>query len=367
MIPYMKMNVWQKTRHANLVRYVPSGVYFIRAKVNGKLIRESLKTDTETVAKLKLLDRLSELRNQPANKSASKMSFQEAAAVFKQRVLQGIPLGSKKGKTLKPNSQEYRLQTLQSINRVWPALDRTQLRLVSKSDCERWAEKYAEEYSATRFNGALETLRAVFSVGIEQGAIVFNPAQGISRKSVKQKTLTLPTQAQFAAILRYLDKMETSPDAADLVRGLSYTGMRKSEARNFQWPDIDFDKSRFAVRGDPEYGTKNSEVRYVPMIPELRILLNKLKCQGEDGRVFKINECRYSLASACKAVGCQRITHHDLRHLFATRCIESGVDIPTVSRWLGHKDGGTLAMKTYGHLRDEHSDRMAKRVKFANK
>jgi integrase len=43
-----------------------------------------------------------------------------------------------------------------------------------------------------------------------------------------------------------------------------------------------------------------------------------------------------------------RITHHELRHLFATRCIESGVDIPTVSRWLGHKDGGALAMKVYG-------------------
>jgi len=37
-----------------------------------------------------------------------------------------------------------------------------------------------------------------------------------------------------------------------------------------------------------------------------------------------------------------RITHHDLRHLFATTCIEAGVDIPTVSRWLGHQDGGAL-------------------------
>jgi hypothetical protein len=26
---------------------------------------------------------------------------------------------------------------------------------------------------------------------------------------------------------------------------------------------------------------------------------------------------------------------------------ESGADIPTVSRWLGHKDGGPLAMKVY--------------------
>lgn len=68
---------------------------------------------------------------------------------------------------------------------------------------------------------------------------------------------------------------------------------------------------------------------------------------------------------AAKLIGMFRITHHDLRHLFATRCIESGVDIPTVSRWLGHKDGGALAMKTYGHLRDEHSANMARKVTFS--
>jgi integrase len=63
-------------------------------------------------------------------------------------------------------------------------------------------------------------------------------------------------------------------------------------------------------------------------------------------------------------VGMARITHHDLRHFFATVAIESGVDIPTVSRWLGHSDGGALAMKTYGHLRREHSATMAQRVTF---
>ena len=31
------------------------------------------------------------------------------------------------------------------------------------------------------------------------------------------------------------------------------------------------------------------------------------------------------------------------------------MDIPTVSRWFGHTDGGALAMKTYGHLLREHS------------
>jgi integrase len=79
---------------------------------------------------------------------------------------------------------------------------------------------------------------------------------------------------------------------------------------------------------------------------------------------MQVSECTIALARACKELGIPNLTHHDLRHLFATRCIESGVDIPTVSRWLGHKDGGALAMKTYGHLRNEHSQAMAQKVKF---
>ena len=73
-----------------------------------------------------------------------------------------------------------------------------------------------------------------------------------------------------------------------------------------------------------------------------------------------------SLDTACERVGIPRIAHHDLRHLFATTCIKSGIDIPTVSRWLGHKDGGALAMKVYGHLRDHHSKAMAQKVTFGH-
>jgi len=80
--------------------------------------------------------------------------------------------------------------------------------------------------------------------------------------------------------------------------------------------------------------------------------------------VTRVHECQKAIDTACKKLGVARFTHHDLRHLFATRCIESGVDIPTVSRWLGHKDGGALAMKTYGHLRDQHSADMAQKVLF---
>ena len=123
------------------------------------------------------------------------------------------------------------------------------------------------------------------------------------------------------------------------------------------------------IRGDAKTGTKNWEIRRVPMIPEMRQLLERLRAQRADEpattSVMLVRECQGAINSACKKLGIARFTHHDLRHLFATRCIESGVDIPTVSRWLGHKDGGALAMKVYGHLRDQHSVSMAQKVSFA--
>jgi integrase len=114
-------------------------------------------------------------------------------------------------------------------------------------------------------------------------------------------------------------------------------------------------------------------LRRVPIIASLATLLDELernpriprtKARRQGNFLLAVTECQKAINRACDKLGIQKFTHHDLRHLFATRCIESGVDIPTVSRWLGHKDGGALAMKTYGHLRDEHSKSMAARVSF---
>ena len=160
-----------------------------------------------------------------------------------------------------------------------------------------------------------------------------------------------------------------SKNAAYLVRFLAYSGLRIGESKHVTWQDVDFEKQKLHVRGDPETGTKNSEMRVVPLIPELQSMLEKMRRERahepNDTPIMRVNECQKSMDRGAKIVGMERITHHDLRHLFATICIESGVDIPTVSRWLGHKDGGALAMKVYGHLRDEHSAAQAQRVKFA--
>ena len=59
---------WVKTPYPNLIRYKPSGKYFGRVRVNGKLIRRSLDTHVLTVAKLKLSDFLQDHRRRAVNK-----------------------------------------------------------------------------------------------------------------------------------------------------------------------------------------------------------------------------------------------------------------------------------------------------------
>jgi integrase len=64
-----------------------------------------------------------------------------------------------------------------------------------------------------------------------------------------------------------------------------------------------------------------------------------------------------------------KLTHlgfHDMRHYFISHCVMSGIDCMTIAKWVGHKDGGILIGKVYGHLSPEHEILKAKQVKFSN-
>ena len=361
-----KAQDWQKTQYANLIRYVPSGTYFARLRVSGKLIVRSLKTRTLTVAKLKLADLEKELRSQAESGvklTEGAVPFDELLAEYRERL--------KRNHTIKQRSRDYREECIKRILKSWPQLSGTDVRKIAQDDCEEWAGRFVSGTSPTAFNNTVGTLRQILQIAVEKGIRYTNPASSIKRTRIRQRQLVLPSQEQFAALVTEIRKVPYGPGlaSAELVEFLAFGGFRKSEARHITWADCDFVREEIVVRGDPVSGTKNSLVRRVPMIPEMRQLLETLRSQRPDAvpgaKVMRVAECQGALTRACKALGIHRITHHDLRHLFATRCIESGVDIPTVSRWLGHKDGGALAMKTYGHLRDEHSVSMAKRVRFA--
>ncbi len=355
--------LWQKTSFANLMRYVPSGKYFARVRVAGKLIRRSLKTTVLSVAKLKLADfEKGERAKAEANGRVvdGKATVADLIAEYKTR-LEG-------NYSIKPRTREYYLERLAALLKSWPELEKLDVRRVLPEQCRNWASRYQTKSSPTNFNNTVAVLRSIFAIAVQQCTRYTNPATGIPRTRTKPKQLTLPTQAQFHALVDEIRRVPFGPGLAsgDLVEFLAYSGLRKSEAANVTWGDCDLKKKEILVRGDAHTGTKNGEVRRVPMISDMVALLDRLWAERrspEAGEaVMRVKECQGTLTRACRTLKVKRITHHDLRHLFATRCIETGVDIPTVSRWLGHK--GALAMKVYGHLRDQHSVAMAQKVTF---
>jgi integrase len=359
---------WHKTSYANLIRYVPSRTYFARIRIQGKLIVKSLKTDSIAVAKLRLGDLEKDERQNAEHRAAAatgKMTFGDCLKLHGDR-RQADP-------TFKPKTKEYYEYRTKALLKSWPGLKEQDVRKITKSDCLDWAARFRTGVSPSSFNHTIVLLRHAFEVGIEAGARYDNPARFIKASAASPSQLRLPEPDQFAAFVKEVesDGKGYCRHSANLVRFLAYGGFRIHEARNIKWSDVDSKRRKIVVRGDPTTGLKGrraGEVREVPMIPEMHDLVERLRHDRPDDHadspVMRVRECQKAMDRAAKVVGMARITHHDLRHLFATRCIESGVDIPTVSRWLGHRDGGALAMRTYGHLRDQHSTAMAQQVSF---
>jgi integrase len=355
---------WERTRHQNLIRH-KSGRYYARAFAGGKEVWKSLKTSHFSVAQAKLAEFLKEHRERVSNGNgevSAKMTFGEAAAIHLRNLDDNLKI--------KPRTRDYWRECLTALQKSWPGLNETEVRKITQADCKEWARAYGKAVSPTRYNNTVSVLRHVLNVAVECGVVYSNAAAAVKRAPVRGKEIALPTIDKFNALI---DEMRAghsrdSINCADLAAGLAFTGCRISEAREIAWRDVEFDAGEIVVRGDSNTGTKNWELRRVPLIPDARVLFERMRSERSgqplDAKVFRVSECQKALDRACKKVGTDRITHHDLRHLFATRCIESGVDIPTVSRWLGHKDGGALAMKTYGHLRREHSIAQAQRVSF---
>src|SRR2546430_340946 len=352
---------WQKTKYANLVRNVSSGKYFVRFRNNGKLIWRGLKTDVLSIAAQRLPDKIKEVKDEQALLASGndpRITFEAAAKIYLERV--------KASPDYKPKTKEYHEQRLDALFESWPELKAKALRDITKTECVEWRNRFAAEYSPTSFNHTLGILRAIFEIGIEAGARRDNPAKAkeMKRLSETSKRLRLPEPDQFEKFVKEIESSGSgfSKPCAELVQFLAFGGFRINEARYITWADCDLRRGKISVSGEPETGLKGrgaGETREVPMIPDMRRLLERMREERPpdppNAKVLRVGECQRAMDRAAKEVGIARLTHHDLRHLFATRCIEAGVDIPTVSRWLGHKDGGALAMKTYRQRRDRQS------------
>lgn len=357
---------WGRTKHRNLRRYLPNGKYYCWAKVNGKNIKKCLKTKVITTAKLRLDDIL---RDASSFSKSGKLTdpggltFGKAAEHFIDR--------KEEDPSIKPKTTEYYRQRIKAIYVSWPQLENMSIHKITQEECEVWFRGFLKkEYAPTVINNSISVLKRVFDLGIESNTINSNPASKLTRVSLRKSKKQLPTKREFESLIKYVESSDGAYNhrASVLIQFLAYSGVRIGEANMIRWRDISLTDGTMNVVGHPDTGTKNWETRTVPLSPCLRKVIEEIrrrwKPDNASDLVLPIKTCRGALKTACAAVQVGKLTHHDFRHFFATRCIESGVDIPTVADWLGHRDGGALLMKTYSHIGDVHSKLMAAKVKF---
>ena len=237
-------------------------------------------------------------------------------------------------------------------------------------------------------NKSLSVLRAALHLAHREGVIDAAPRVELLPEDDSQ-IITPPDDATLNTILAAAElQRNTAPWLPEAIELSIETGLRKGELFNLTWRSVDWaagphgegalhvaEQTRGRLVGGKAWKPKNRKSRTVPLSPKARELLETIR--GEeipkaDALVFPNEQgCPYlRLQTAEKGSGVDTwrtlkenmghdVRWHDLRHLFAVRCLSANIDLSTVSRWLGHSVIN-LTVKRYGRFAADSHEQWAK-------
>ena len=188
-----------------------------------------MRTDVYSVAVAKLAVFLQDFRsNAPAAKTVErgKATVENLSELYLEQV--------GKDQSIKPATVHYRKQIGHFDPEDLAGIAGIQPRSVTEADCTEWAAGLAKQYSPTRYNNAVDTLRQIFEVATKKGLIYRNPAKDLSKAPVQPKRLELPRREEFTKVVNHVRKNGAwcSEQCGDLIEFLAYSGARLEKARN---------------------------------------------------------------------------------------------------------------------------------------
>lgn len=243
---------------------------------------------------------------------------------------------------------------------LYPRLGKYRVQDLTKSIIEDFYElEYGDRYSDGTVEVFSQNFKGLLNYAVDKGIIVKSPHdKAIVRKYKNRKKVEAYSEIEQKKIVAYL-KTKSEPYNA-LFYLLISTGIREGEAAALTWNDIDLDagtiridKTIIRVNGVTSiqsHPKTASSVRTIFMSENtLKYVKEYGLCQEvhtDGGLVF--SNCRgnpYYAATlrsrwvkACAIMDIPYRGVHSLRHTFATRALEKGIDIKTVSTILGHKN-----------------------------
>ncbi|MFZ1623540.1 MAG: integrase [Gammaproteobacteria bacterium] len=128
------------------------------------------------------------------------------------------------------------------------------------------------------------------------------------------------------------------------------TGLRRGELLSLHWSDISF---RHALLSIHAASAKTGQTRHLPLNAEAIAVLQRWRDQSAAknlaDRIFPVTTSfKTAWSAVLKTAEIERFRWHDLRHHFASRLVQVGVNLNTVRELLGH--GSLATTLRYAHL-----------------
>ena len=236
------------------------------------------------------------------------------------------------------------------------------------------AIKLEEGWAGRTVNLAVTVLSIVLNHAQDNSLIDTIPTTGLKSIRWKPKKRPLFAREQIEALcVAAIQNTRNGQLLADYVRLMARCGSRATETLRLLWSDVDWNQQQLTIGSDGL--SKNHESRAVDFNNALAELLEEMRSRsngsvylfpaprmfGEDAPARSLKEALYKARELASVEG---FGFHDCRHYFISHAVMSGIDYMTIARWVGHKDGGVLIGRVYGHLNDEHAKRQAKRLKL---
>lgn len=259
-----------------------------------------------------------------------------------------------------------------------------------------------KDYSTKTIHDVYNILNAMFKYAVHNRMISYNPCTGVEIPKTKKKDIRVLTIEEQREVVEHA-KGRLHENLIQVAIG---TGLRSGELRGLTWEDIDFQKREISISKTLVYikdletkryvfkyqtpKTKNS-IRTIPMqdsvykalkrqriqVKELQMMsaewrtlegFESLVFLGLNGRPISERAFQATLDGIERAINKERETiskeektefrpmphfyPHALRHTFATRCFEAGIDAKVVQGFLGHYSIA-ITLDLYTHVTDD--------------
>lgn len=293
-----------------------------------------------------------------------------------------------KSTTLAKYDQTYRLRIEKSV------IGKVEIKNINILVLQKYIDNLinSENISFQTIKNTLTLIKSFLNYTIKIGILQSNPADFVTlpkekKKKDNSKKYNVFSYAEQQLILKNLNLDDFVEQALyiDFFTGLRHGELRGLKSKNFIDDSLKIDQQlnreyEFTESGSKKLITKNASTelktetayRIIPLPDMANNLLQKIKVQAAkkyfrmgkkftddslllvDDLLMPIEEKRLNrrLQSICKKLNLEKRTLHSIRHSYATRLFEAGIDVKTVQGLMGHKDYSTT-LNIYTHVMPE--------------